>query len=49
MTDDLKGQQLRPVVTGESGQLFQPKLLPRLSETLRLRRYSSNTEKAYVQ
>ena len=48
MTDDLKGQKLRPVVTGESGQLFQPKLLPRLRETLRLCRYSLKMEKDYL-
>ena len=49
MTNNLMGQQPRPIVAGELGQLFQPKLLPRLRETLRLRRYSLKTEKAYVQ
>ena len=49
MTNDLKGQQLQPVVAGELGHLFQPKLLPSLRETLRLRRYSLKTEKAHVQ
>ena len=49
MTNDLTGQQPRPVVAGELGQLFQPKLLSRLRETLRLRRYKLKTEKASVQ
>ena len=49
MTNDLKGQQPRPVLAGELGQLFQPKLLSRLRETLRFHRYSLKTEKAYVQ
>ena len=48
MTNDPNGPQPRPVVAGELGQLFQPKLLPRLRETLRFRRYSLKTEKAYV-
>ena len=39
MTSDLNGQQPRPVVAGELRQLFQPKVFPRLRETLRLRRY----------
>ena len=48
-TAPMLGQQPRPIVAEELGQLFQPKLLPRLRETLRLRRYSLKTEKAHVQ
>ena len=48
MTNELNGQQPRPVAAGELRQLFQPKLLPRLRETLRLRRYSLKREKVYL-
>ena len=48
MTNDLNGQQPGPVVAGELGQLFQPKLLPRLRETLRLLRYRLKREKVYL-
>lgn len=49
MTKNLMCAQRRIVVAGESGQLFQPRLLPRLREALRFRRYSLKTEKACVQ
>jgi integron integrase len=37
-----------PEPPGASVPLFQPKLIPRLREALRFRRYSLKTEKAYV-
>lgn len=49
MTIDLTFALSRPDALGVSGQLFQPKLIPRLHEALRFRRYSLKTEKAYVQ
>lgn len=49
MGTDLISEHVLPVVAGISGQLFQPKLIPRLREALRFRRYSLKTEKAYVQ
>ena len=49
MGNNFMGGHTLPVVTGISGQLFQPKLIPRLHEALRFRRYSFKTEKAYVQ
>ena len=49
MTIDLTSELARPDAAGVSGQLFQPRLIPRLREALRVRRYSLKTEKAYVQ
>lgn len=49
MTIDLTSALSRPDAASVSGQLFQPRLIPRLREALRFRRYSLKTEKAYVQ
>lgn len=40
MGTDLMSEHVLSVVAGISGQLFQPKLIPRLREALRFRRYS---------
>lgn len=39
----------QPAVPSTSGQLLKPRLMPRLREAFRFRRYSLKTEKAYVQ
>jgi hypothetical protein len=44
MTIDLASALPRPDAVDVSGQLFQPKLIPRLGEALRFRRYSLKTE-----
>jgi len=49
MTIDLTSALSRPDAIGASGQMFQPRLIPRTREELRIRRYSLKTEKAYVQ
>lgn len=46
MSSEMMPAPSKPDVASASGQLFRPKLIPRLREALRLRRYSLKTEKA---